>query len=101
MKRIYYVLAVLLILVGGCQKEAKHNLQEQGQQARLLDTAHVHTGIVSIKVTEELGRKIETALWPENQVFAGLDVQSVRRSFPRPVNLKPAHGKPVCIFGIR
>jgi subtilisin family serine protease len=82
MKRIYYVLAVLLILVGGCQKEAKHNLQEQGQQARLLDTAHVHTGIVSIKVTEELGRKIETALWPENQVFAGLDVQSVRRSFP-------------------
>ena len=82
MKRICYILAVFSLFVYGCQKESNQNLQEQGKQTHLLDTAHVHTGIVSVKVTEQLAKQIETATLPENQVFAGLEVQSIRRSFP-------------------
>ena len=100
MKRICYILAVLSLFVYGCQKESNQNLQEQGKQTHLLDTAHVHTGIVSVKVTEQLAKQIETATLPENQVFAGLEVQSIRRSFLRPVSTKPVLRQQDCIYGI-
>ena len=48
----------------------------------LKDTNHVHAGVVHIKVTDRLAEQITDSYSPAEHLFAGMDIESVSRSFP-------------------
>ncbi|MDY0333034.1 MAG: S8 family serine peptidase [Bacteroidales bacterium] len=83
MKKTFYFIGILMLLLSGCEKNPE--LPPQGihqNREHLKDTNHVHAGVVHIKVTDRLAEQITDSYSPAEHLFAGMDIESVSRSFP-------------------
>ncbi|MCZ2416467.1 MAG: hypothetical protein LC132_02790, partial [Burkholderiales bacterium] len=80
MKNTLYWFLILGLLIAGCEKRATCPQPGDQNNVRLQDTAHVYPGIARIKVTPRMAELLSKSA--AEQVFAGLEVRSVRRVFP-------------------
>ncbi|MDY0354200.1 MAG: subtilase family N-terminal domain-containing protein [Bacteroidales bacterium] len=81
MKKIYWLL-VFGVLFSGCEKKTNFPQALNQNLKHLKDTVNVYSGIARIKVTEQMAELLNESSSSADQVFAGLNIRSVRRVFP-------------------